>query len=247
MIFHNAPQGSDAWLAARAGVLTASVFADAIAVLTKASGNKKAGDPTAAADESCAIVAVERVSGVPYRSQIDTRATREGHEQEPELRFAYEAKTGHFVTECGLITTDDGRFGYSSDGLVGTDGLIEGKTLTTAKRLIEFLADPHSFIEEYRMQCLGGLWITGRAWIDLVVWIPQLESVGKHLHIFRIWRDDDEINALEEKLIGAMRRINAYEDFLRSGPSTRVTAATPAVPPQASAPARAALPENLFA
>lgn len=248
-------QGTEAWFAARCGVLTASTFADATAVLTRASGEKKAGDPTAAADEVCAIVAIERISGVPYRKSFETAATREGHEQEPELRDAYQFRRGCFVDEAGFVTTDDGRFGYSTDGLVDDDGAIEGKTLVSSKRVVEFLADPEKFIAEFRAQCLGGLWITGRQWIDLVVWIPQLQSVGKHLHIFRIERDDDEINALETKLMAALRRIDAYEDFLRSVPTALASDDIPshappwdaAPAPPVSAKAPATLPENLFA
>ena len=57
-----------------------------------------------------------------------------------------------------------------------------------------------------------GLWLTGRQWIDLVVWVPALE----HLSVKRIARDDDYIEAMEADLIAFAKLVTQYENTLRT-------------------------------
>ena len=49
---------------------------------------------------------------------------REGTEQEPNARRAYDLETGNIVQEVGAISTDDDLYLYSPDGLIGEDGLL---------------------------------------------------------------------------------------------------------------------------
>ena len=57
-----------------------------------------------------------------------------------------------------------------------------------------------------------GLWLTGRQWIDLVVWVPSLN----HMVIKRITRDEDAIEALEADLMAFARLVTQYENTLRA-------------------------------
>lgn len=219
MIFHKAAQGTPEWHAARCGAFTASTFEDGTSVLTRKSGDRVAGDPSLVSDEVLGTVAIEMVSGEPFKRLFEGGAdTRAGHTEEPEARFAYEARTGALVEEAGVIKTDDNRFGYSTDGLVDDDGLIEVKALFSAARILGYLKDPADFIQQFIAQCNGGLWLTGRQWIDLVVWIPALKSVKKDLNIHRIYRNETAIEALEVKLFAALRRIDLYVEILRANP-----------------------------
>lgn len=191
MITHNDPQQSEAWFAARRGVTTASRFKDCRAKLRN-------GEPA----KSCLVysmdVARERAGGkAPSKFQIG--AMRDGQEQEPFARQAYEARTGHFVEEAGFITTDDSLFGVSVDGLVGEDGLVEIKTMVSSDTLFTAVVDGD--ISEYIDQCNGAMWLLGRQWVDLVLWAPDLEEIGRHLTIIRIKRDDNVINELEADLM----------------------------------------------
>lgn len=212
MKFHDFPQGSAEWLQARAGCITASRFKDARDRL-KPKKDQAVGDPSAKCAAYAAQVAVERIAGRPIDQAYQSWQMQAGTEQEPFARRAYALESGNLVTEAGLVTTDDGMFGYSSDGFVGDDGLIEIKTILSADRIVRVLGDGD--ISDYRDQCLGGLWLTGRAWIDLVLWCPALEPVGRHLTIHRITRNEDAIQALEDDLMAFAAMVRKNEQALR--------------------------------
>lgn len=204
-ITYTDPQGSDAWLAARVGVITGSRFKDARDKL-------KNGKPSGKSDGYAFDLARERVGGTVPKVFVND-AMRKGTEEEPKARFEYEARTGHMVTEAGFITTDDGQFGVSVDGLVGDDGIIEIKTMVSSSTL--FTAVVGRDISEYIDQCNGAMWLLGRKWVDLILWAPDLADIGRDLTVIRIERDDDAINELESDLIAFWKRVNELESKLR--------------------------------
>lgn len=212
MIIHNHEQGSPEWLQSRAGVITASRFKDARDRLKPGKG-ETIGKPSAKCTSYAAQVAVERIAGRPIDKVFENWQMREGTEQEPYARMAYEAATGYLVEETGFLTTDDSLFGYSPDGLIDDDGLVEIKTILSGDVTVKVCGqrDYSGYID----QCLGGLWLTGRKWIDLVIWCPALEPIGKHLTIHHIERDDDVINALEAELLDFAALVAEYERLLR--------------------------------
>ena len=195
-------QSSDEWKLARAGKVTASRAKDA---RDKLKNGTPSGKQTAYASQ----VAVERISKKPMDMTFENWQMREGHVQEPVARAAYEAATGNLVEEVGAIVTDDDSFLYSPDGLVGDDGLLEIKTLFSPERIINIVADGD--IQDFIDQCMFGLWLTGRKWIDLVIWCPALE----HMEIKRIERDEDVIESLEEDLLAFLTTVRLYESKLR--------------------------------
>lgn len=211
MIFHDHPQGSPEWLAARAGVITASRFKDARDRLKPAKG-EAIGKPSAKCAAYAAQVAVERIAGQPVDKAFQSWQMREGQEQEPHARAAYDVETGNIVTEVGLITTDDRLFGYSSDGFVGADGLLEIKTLLSADVIVRVVGGGD--LSDYMDQCIGGLWLTGRKWLDLVLWAPALEPIGRALTIHRITRDEEAIEALEADLLAFAQMVKRNEALL---------------------------------
>ena len=212
MIFHNHEQGSESWLQCRAGVITASKFKDARDRL-KPTKDEKIGKPSAKCTAYAAQVAVECIAGRPIDKLFQNWQMREGQEQETPARCAYEAATGHMVEEVGFITTDDNRFGYSPDGLIGDDGLVEIKTILSGDVTIKVCGAGD--LSAYMDQCLGGLWLTGRKWIDLVIWCPALEPIGKHLTIHHITRDEERIGALESDLLAFLAMVDDNERLLR--------------------------------
>lgn len=211
----NYPQGSEDWLRARAGVITASRFSDARKKLARASGDRKAGDPHGDALSYAWLVALETIAREPLDDTFVTRAMQRGRDLEPIARSVYEARTGAWVDEVSLILTDDERFGYSADGMVAEDGLVEIKVPMNAQKIGEVWANPEAAHLEYLDQINGGLWITGRKWCDLIVYCPWLAPVGKDLFVKRIHRDEEAIQALEDDLVRFMKLVDANLEVLR--------------------------------
>ena len=202
MIHHNHEQGSDEWLAVRKGCITGSRFRDCREKL-------KGGQPSKACIAYAMDIARERVGGrAPAKFQ--NAAMRTGTEQEPLARLAYERRTGNLVEEVGFITTDDGLYGLSPDGLIDDDGVLEIKTMVSSDTL--FAAVAEGDVSAYMDQCLGYLWLLGRKWVELVLWVPDLN----HMVIKRITRDENAIEALEADLLAFARLVKGYEDTLRA-------------------------------
>lgn len=199
MIYSNHPQGTPEWLETRRGVITASRFRDAREKL-------KDGRPSKAAIQYAMDTARERLGGRAPQKFVNA-AMREGTEQEPLARLAYEARTGRLVEEVGFAATEDRLFGVSVDGLVGDDGIVEIKTMVSSDTLFTALGGD---ISAYMDQCIGAMWLLHRQWVDLVLWAPDLKCIGRHLTIYRIDRDDDAIESLESDLIDFNRLVTQY-------------------------------------
>lgn len=199
MIYSNHPQGTPEWLETRRGVITASRFRDAREKL-------KDGRPSKVAIQYAMDTARERLGGRAPQKFVNA-AMREGTEQEPLARLAYEARTGRLVEEVGFAATEDRLFGVSVDGLVGDDGIVEIKTMVSSDTLFTALGGD---ISAYMDQCIGAMWLLHRQWVDLVLWAPDLKCIGRHLTIHRIDRDDDAIESLESDLIDFNRLVTQY-------------------------------------
>jgi len=202
MIVHTYPQGSEDWLRARAGKVTASMFKDARSKL------KKSGEPTEAALNYAFKVAVEAISGIPMDEGFSTWQMRRGQELEPEARDLYSIRTGNTVDLCSFITTDCESYGASADGLIGEDGGLEIKCLVSPERIRNAILNYD--ISEWIDQVQGGMWITGRQWWDFVIYCPALSGVGRELTIWHIERDEAFISQLEADLGAFTEIVNSF-------------------------------------
>ena len=162
---HDIEQGSDDWLALRRGVITAST----ISRLLTGTG-KPANNDTSRAQ--LLQLLAERITGGSEASFYGDDMAR-GHLPEPFARDIY-AEHRAPVQECGFVTADfDGTvIGYSPDGLVGDDGLIEIKSPKQKNHLRSLLSD--EVPAEYVPQVQTGLAVTGRAWCDFITYAPGL-------------------------------------------------------------------------
>lgn len=196
--FDASPQGSETWLQIRRGRITGSRFRDALDRTAK-------GELSSKARLYMLDTARERFGGSAAPVFVNA-AMRTGTEQEPLARAAYEAETGNVVLEAGFAYTDDGRFGCSVDGLVGSDGIIEIKTIVSSDTLFT------TFVERdysaYLDQIVGGLWILGRQWADLILWAPDLPMGG--MKIVRIQRDEAAIAKLAAGLLNFDAKVEAH-------------------------------------
>lgn len=215
MKFIECAQGTEAWFAARCGKITASCFADAISRCSRKSGARDVGDPTAVAERYAADLAIERISGQMHGEPPKAWVLERGHRMEAAARMHYESRTGAFVTEAGIAVTDDGLFGYSSDGLCNNDGLIEIKAPIDSAKIMAMWATGDT--SEYDCQMQGGLWITGRAYCDFLMYVPDLAPVGKDLFVKRVLRDEAFIDDMVLRLAEFDKLVQANVAILRAG------------------------------
>lgn len=211
MIVIECDQGSQEWHKCRAGVITASMFADARSKLK--SGQRK-GEPTSASLDYAFRLAVERISGEPLDGGFQTTWMKRGNELEPMARMEHELKTGLIIRHAGFVTTDDGIFGASADGLIGDDGVSEYKCFVAPEKLRAFHIDNDAsgIIDQVQ----GVLWITGRKFAHIGMYCPALEPVGKQLWLQEFERDDDYIEQLESDLWQFKLLVDQYEARLRA-------------------------------
>ena len=178
-------QGSDSWLDARRGIITASVIDQLITPKTiKPAANDHSRGLTA-------LLVSERITGwtEPIYASFDMER---GDFDEPIARDLY---SEHFapnpVTESGFMVRDDWGFsiGYSPDGLVGENGLIEIKSRAPKKHLATILSDEVPLENMAQIQC--GLLVSGRTWCDYVSFCG-----GMPLFIIRVIPDLEWHNAI---------------------------------------------------
>lgn len=155
-------QRSADWHAARLGRLTGSRVADAFATL------KKGGEAAGRRNLRVQLV-LERLTGRSQENGFVSLDMERGIELEAEACGAYEAETGVFVQPVGFVVHDELLTGCSPDGLTN-EGLIEIKCPKAATHL-DYLRG--ELPNEYRLQIIHGLWLTGRAWGDFVSYHPD--------------------------------------------------------------------------
>lgn len=173
MQIHNCEQNSSEWYDLRSGRPTASEFKKIITGTGKAS--------TQAADYA-ALLAAELYAGGQLERWEGNQWTERGHELEPEAKAAYTMLTTVQIEQVGFVTNDIA--GCSPDGLVGEQGLFEGKCLSPHKHVLalDYFHRNGKPQPDYIPQCQGQIWITERAWADLFFYHPQLPTLQIRVH-----------------------------------------------------------------
>lgn len=195
-------QGSDEWLSARLGLLTASEMKLIVTPTGKAAANDK---------ERAHMweLLAQRVTGHVEPAYISDDMLR-GQEDEITARALY-AEHHAPVEETGFVTNDEWGFtiGYSPDGLVGTDGLIECKS-RRQKFQVETITT-RAMPADYVIQVQAGLMVTGRRWCDFISY-----SGGLPMAVIRVEPDPvmqrlilDAAEQFEDRLL---MRLAAYRE-----------------------------------
>lgn len=113
-----------------------------------------------------ALLVAERLTGFTDPTYLSNDMMR-GIENEPR---AIEVYSEHFapVTTVGFMVEDHWGFkiGYSPDGLVGDDGLVEVKSRRQKNQLTTMLLGEIPAANMAQLQC--GLLVSGRKWIDYI-------------------------------------------------------------------------------
>jgi len=207
-IYRNIEQNTEAWHKLRHGKLTASDFKSLITEKTQK------------------ITSDTKIKALAYKKAVETifnykewEAANEeaifnsfdierGHRLEPIARQEYEERTLTPVEEVGFVESDDGLLGYSPDGLVGEDGLIEIKAPRKSKHLETIFKNEVPL--EHIAQIQGGLLLTGRKWLDFVSYNEFMHTLKlsdgvrlpdfNNICIIRIERDEEYIEKLQEAI-----------------------------------------------
>lgn len=132
-------------------------------------------------------LAAERITGVTEPTFANDDMIR-GQEEEPRARERYAECYGP-VTEVGFMVRDDWgfRIGFSPDGLVGDDGILEIKSPRQKGHLATILADGIPTEHMPQIQC--GLLVSGRKWADFVSWHGGMRMLRRRVYPSRQWFD----------------------------------------------------------
>ena len=180
-------QGSEEWLQARLGFVTASRVSDALA-----------GKDTETRKNYLWQLVAERLTKTQQAGFAPNAAMIRGTEQEPIARAAYEAHSGVFVDQVGFVLHPTIKWlGASPDGLVGDDGLVEIKNPNTATHLQYRKAG--KVPTKYKNQMMLQLACTQRKWCDFVSFDSRL-PVSKMLFIVRFEPEQKEIDEMLDKI-----------------------------------------------
>lgn len=210
MKYFNVEQGTQEWLALRAGKVTASRVKDVLATI-------KSGEAVARRDYRTQIV-TEILTGAPVSDGFTNDAMRWGTEQEPMARSAYEVFTGKMVEVVGFVLHPTvARSGCSPDGLLGWDGndtlegIVQFKCPKTSTHL-DYILDGR-VPTNYHPQMLWEMACTGAPWCDFVSYDPR---VPEHLQLFirRFPRDQKRIDEITKEVLEFLGDVDAMLERL---------------------------------
>ena len=184
-------QGTDEWLQARLGLLTASNFSKFMT---------PGGKPSSQAEGEINKLIAERITG--QRADIFTTPWMErGTELEPKARELFEFMTNHSVNQVGLMVMDDYQIGCSPDGIIGSAGL-EIKCPAPATH-VKYLRSAGTLPDEYTAQVQGSMLVTGFDSWYFMSFHPLMEPL-----VLCVERDQAYIDKLQAMLIAAEQTIN---------------------------------------
>lgn len=176
-------QGTEEWRNARKGILTASKIEEIITPTLKIADNKTSR-------AYLYSIVAERSSGFKEQ-EFSSYDMQRGLVEEVYAKDLYSQNIAQ-SKDCGFITNDDLGFviGFSPDGLIGEDGLIEIKS-RYPKYQVQTILD-QEVPSEYMPQIQAGLMVSGRAWCDFISY-----SNGMPMFVKRVYPDEQIIEAIK--------------------------------------------------
>lgn len=207
-------QGSEMWLVERAGKATASRAADIMSFLSRKSKNGELGESSAARRNYLIEVVCSRITGMATEHYVSD-AMIHGSEQEQFARAAYEMASGNEVDQVGIVLHSTiENFGASPDGLIGSDGLWEGKCPTTPKHIGWWEAD--EVPDEHIPQMDAQMSCTGRLWCDFTSFDPRIPDKELRYFTKRLYRSEERIAGLEKHVVRFLQEVDERVAKLRS-------------------------------
>lgn len=192
MIIHRIEQRTPEWDELRLGRFTASIVGDLMPAKSK-----PVDSWTDTQLRTIYEIAAERLTG-RKKVAFTNAAMQWGIDNENTAREIYTYQTGNIVDQVGFIELDDWT-GCSPDGLVDSDGLVEIKCPNSDTHLM-YRHIPGRLYDDYQWQCQTQLWVSGRAWLDLVSFDPRFIDTDKMSFIHRAERNQDMIDRIEARV-----------------------------------------------
>ena len=212
-VYTELEQRSPEWYEARCGVLTASVVGKFITPKTV-----KVADNETSRGITRQLVA-ERITGHVVET-FQSDAMFRGVADEPLARDLY-SKHHAPATEVGFMVREihGHKLGFSPDGLVGDDGLIEVKSAEPKIHLARILDPAESVPAEHMAQMQTGLLVSGREWCDFISYCGGMPMLVRRVLADPVWLD-----AITEALIefegSADEMVAGYERLTDGLPTT---------------------------
>jgi putative phage-type endonuclease len=198
-------QRTDAWLAERAGKVTASC-------LHKVMARTKTGYGADRANYAAQLV-TERLTGFPVESYTNG-AMQWGIDTEAQARAAYAMEAGIVPVEVGfLLHPSIDMSGASPDGLVGDRGLVEIKCPNSATHIATLTGA--GIDRKYLLQMQWQMVCADRDWCDFASFDPRLPD-EMQLHVTRIERDPALLKEMEAEVVTFLAEVDKTVAELRA-------------------------------
>jgi hypothetical protein len=153
-------------------------------------------------------LALEMLGVKPQDEDYIPTACFWGIEHESEAILVYSEKTMNLVKSANFEIAPDLLYvGGTSDGLIGSNGLIEVKCPYNSINHINFKES----LKDYIYQSQGYLWVYNREWLDIVSYDPRF-PVEYQLLIKRIYRDESIISSLRNRCMLAYETAQKIRD-----------------------------------
>lgn len=194
MKIYNFPQGSDDWFNIRLGKITGSKIDKLL------EGKRGYGKTT---EKEILTLTAERLTNKNTDSNFSTIHTERGNACEDDARSQYEKEYNVKVETIGFAEIDN-YVGYSPDGLVGDDGMIEIKCPDThifVKRIYE-----NTIPTEYISQIQLGLYVLKRNWCDFICYNSNFDK----LFVKRMEKDEVIISKIQRAIERTKGEIDKY-------------------------------------
>ena len=192
-------QGTPEWLAARAGIPTASQFHTVMAV-------GKQGGKSVTRIKYLNQLAGEILTGEPMASYSNEDMER-GKTMESEARDLYAFMHDVEPQTVGFVRS--GNKGASPDSLLGINGGLEIKSAAAHIQIDRLLRG--ELPPEHKAQVQGCLWICEREWWDFCSYAPKLP-----LFVLRVHRDEGYIKKLASEVELFNIELQQTVDYIRN-------------------------------
>lgn len=197
-------QGTDEWYEARRGIITSSVMKQVVTAqqLKPSCLDKKTGKITSALIYE---LAAQRITGHVEDSYINDDMIR-GHDDEVRAKELYSKKYAP-VTEMGFITNDKWGYtlGFSPDGLVSEDGMVECKSRDQKFQFSTILLN--EMPDDFKLQVNTAFLVSERKWLDFLSY-----SGGMPMYRKRIYPDEEVCEKILEACDLFEKTIKEYID-----------------------------------